>query len=128
MGGSEDILAAARAIRPYLPELLAEHAAARADARLAELLERGDEAGIVDEFEGDENVRDWAAGFLEHGMPPDIAAREERSFQLAPGYGDAVRIPEFACPRGDYTWYRHAVGQTPPKCPTHQLVVEPVDR
>lgn len=125
-----DILEAARAIRGYLSELLGAEPAARVDAALTVLLASGGddvEDRIIEEFDRHDTTRDWAATFLELGMPPDLAQYGERVFAVTPGHGDAVRIPKFACPRGDYSWYRHAVGEEPPLCPSHALAVEPVD-
>jgi hypothetical protein len=118
---------AARTIRSYLPSLLDADAAAQVDGALVRLLaEDAAEERIVAEFERYEATADWAADFLEHGVPPEFAGIAERSYSEAPGHGERVRLPKFACPHGDFVWYRHAVGETSPKCPTHGVVVERV--
>lgn len=130
MSEPSHILEAARAIRPYLPTLLDAEPAAQIDGALAALLAAGGhdaEDRILVELDRHNATRDWAAGYIELGLPPDLAQYAERSFSEAPGYGDPVRIPKFDCPHGDYAWYRHDVGEEPPRCPTHGVVVEPVD-
>ena len=127
MDDEPDIREAARTIRRYLPSLLDADAAAQADSAFARLLaEDAPEERIVAEFERYEATAEWAAGFVEHGVPPEFARIAERSYSEAPGHGERVRLPKFACPHGDFVWYRHAVGETPPTCPTHGLVVERV--
>jgi len=122
-----DLRDAARAIRPYLPSLLEEGAAAEVDATLAALLTTdGSEDDVLAELESNDATAEWTAAFLEHGVPPELALVYERGVEELPGYGEPVRTPKYACPEGDYVWYRHAVGQQPPRCPTHGEVVEPV--
>ena len=122
-----DLLDAARAIRPYLPSLLDESAAAEVDSSLAALLASGGtEDAVLAELEGHEATAEWTAAFLEHGAPPELAVVRERDFTELAGHGEPVRAPKYICPEGDFVWYRHAVGQQPPRCPTHGKVVEPV--
>jgi hypothetical protein len=122
-----DIREAACAIRFYLPELLDEDAAADLDGALARLLDEGaGEERLVDELERRDETAEWAAAFLEHGIPPEFAVVDERAYAEAPGYGEPVGLTKFACPSGDFVWYRHSVGQQPPTCPTHGVVVERV--
>ena len=128
---AERILEAARAIRSYLPTLLDASSAAQTDAALAALIadpgDTGDvEERILGEFERHDATAEWAAAFLEHGLPLELVRHGERGFYELAGHGEPVRTPKFACPDGDYVWYRHAVGQSPPVCPTHHKVVEPV--
>jgi hypothetical protein len=125
-----EIREAARAIRAYLPSLLDADAASELDAALAALLAAPDEPAAVDEalvaeLERYEATAEWTAAFLEHGMPPELAVHPQRSFSGLPGYGETVQTPKFVCPEGDYVWYRHAVGQEPPHCPTHGELVVP---
>ena len=122
-----DIREAARTLRSYLPRLLDADAAAQLDAALAQLLaaDASDER-IVAELERYEATADWAADFVEHGVPPELAQIAERSYSEPPGHGEQVSLPKFACPQGDFVWYRHAVGEAPPTCPTHGVTVERV--
>jgi hypothetical protein len=128
----EILVEAACAIRPYLPALLAEEAVGF-EAELAALLaEEGEPAGLEDKIVAllDSRVatREWAAGFLEHGLPPDLVQLAERGFGELPGYGEPVRADKYRCPFADYVWYRHAVGEAPPECPTHGVPLEAVVR
>src|SRR4051794_25510757 len=124
-----EIVDAACAIRGYLPELLGSAAAAELDAALATLLsaDHPDEDGLLEQFDRYDTTRDWAAAFFQFHAPPELVQLGERGFSEAPGYGDDVHVPKFVCPHGDFAWYRHAVGETLPRCPTHGTDVEPAD-
>jgi hypothetical protein len=121
------ILEAARAIRPYLPGLLVTKTdAERLDRDLAELLARSrrgeDVEGLVEASLRQRRATfNWTAGFLEMGRPPRMAAvdAERSEYAELPGAGDPTRADRFVCPEGDYVWYRRAVGQVAPACPTH---------
>ena len=127
MDDEPDIREAARALRAYLPSLLDADAASQLDGALARLLaEDASEERIVAELERYEATTEWVSSFIEHGAPPELARIAERNYSEAPGYGEPVSLPRFACPHGDFVWYRHAVGETPPTCPTHGGVVERV--
>lgn len=127
--GQGQIREAARAIRAYLPSLLEAHAAIELDAALAALLAAPEDSvvddALVAELERNGATAEWTAGFLAHGLPPELAVDSERSYSGLPGYGDPVPAVKFVCPGGDYVWYRHAVGQEPPRCPTHGESVVP---
>lgn len=130
MTDDEQILEAARAIRPYLHELLGSEDGAEEDRELAGILvapESEAATRIISRLERHEATADWAAAFLEHGVPPDVARVSERGFEEAPGHGEVVRARRYSCPEGDFSWYRHAVGELPPTCPTHDCVVEPTE-
>ena len=128
MSDQKDIYEAGRTIRAYLPDLLDSPAdAGQVDAALASLLseEDGDiEDQILEQLEQYDATAEWTAAFLEYGIPPELASLGERGYAEAPGHGEAVRTPKYACPEGDFVWYRHAVGQSPPRCPTHGKLVE----
>ena len=127
MTNDETILELARAVRPYLSELVEEPRAAALDAEFAELLAEAPARGDVDERVLDllgqsPALGDWAAAFLERGAPPEVAYLEERSrLQGLAGEGEVVRAPRYACPEGDFVFYRRSVGQAVPECPTHHL-------
>jgi len=126
------VLEAARAIRPYLSELTGP-AAARHDARLATLLADA-LAGhdVVGELRSVLEADDAMAAFLEEVLddapefrPPDVQAgfgEARRNMQVPPGaIGPIADAGRHLCPRGDYVWYRRAVGAPVPLCPTHEL-------
>jgi hypothetical protein len=59
----------------------------------------------------------------------DDDAEVLRNIGTPPGRGDPDYRPRrYACPRGDYVWYRRVVSLLPPSCPTHGAPVEPADR
>jgi len=119
------ILEAAMAIRPYLQQLLGAEADAF-DHNLAELLSRNRDGEDVEgllaaHLRKQRATHNWTAAFLEHGRPPEMiaVATERGGFSDLPGHGEPSRADKFACPLGDYVWYRRAVGQKVPPCPTH---------
>jgi hypothetical protein len=117
------ILEGARAIRAYLPELR-PHDASDLDGTIAALLMRagrGEDvtADVLGVLRANENTWQWFIEFAPAALPPDVAPMTERRFPPAPGGGEPVSIPRFVCPFNDFVWYRRAVGQEPPTCPTH---------
>lgn len=124
---------AARAIRPYLKELVGEQEAEVLDRRLAELLcsERGSEQAIEAEIgrllmRHPETNR-WSAVFIERRCPPNLHRLGERSFNALLGEGQLVTFNLYACPHNDFEWYQRAVGVDIPRCPTHDCALEPVE-
>src|SRR5262249_13445787 len=102
MNEEPDIREAARTIRSYLPSLRDTDAAEKMDAALARLrAEDASDERIIAEFERYEASADWAAAFVEYGVPPELASVAERNYSEVPGYGERVRLPKFACPHGD---------------------------
>jgi hypothetical protein len=137
MANDETVLELARAIRLYLPELLGNNPersdeVRRLDRELAELLseaQRGQEVdeGILDRLKLSPAVHNWAATFLQSGLPPDVAEERDRGFSPLAGRGEAVAPMKYICPEGaDVVWYRRAVDQPVPQCPTHHVALEPV--
>lgn len=122
-----DVIEAARAIRPFLSELLLDDEAAQGvDEALGRLLGRGandrrDEIAAL--LVRHPATRNWAAAFLEHGRPPglDLAVERSASYAALPGLALVGTAPRFACPEDDYVWWQRAVGLAPPRCPTHDL-------
>jgi hypothetical protein len=124
-GGNEPVLELARAIRPYLPELLGEHAA-EVDRKLANLLAAAGRgaavaSAVLECLRERDATHGWGAAFLETGLPPDVAGLGTvwRHYDPLPGEGAPVLVDKYACPAGDYVWYRRSRGQSPPACPTH---------
>lgn len=120
----------ARAIRPYLAELVEDgEAAPRLDAEFAGLLADTEspsfQADVLEAVGRHAATRDWAAAFLESGVPPDVAPQVERGYALPPGRGVVPVVARYVCPEGDYLrWRRHA-GQELGPCPTHGLDLVP---
>jgi len=125
---SEDILEAARAIRPYLSELLTAEEAKVIDERLAQLLAQKDQEKIdnliLDILCSQEPTRQWVDQFLELKLPPEI----EKLYQppLSPNPSVVSGLIKYACPNGDYVWYQRQIGEPIPNCPTHNVTLEQV--
>jgi hypothetical protein len=128
MPGNDLILDAARSIRPYLPQL-AGASAKNLDSSLVTLLEHaGDDPQtalkVLECLKHNQATETWTAEFLNHGQPADVAAMVEKGIQDLPGLGGNVSALKYVCPSGDYIWYRRAVGQQIPQCPTHLKQLE----
>ncbi|HEY9659603.1 MAG TPA: hypothetical protein V6C65_14180 [Allocoleopsis sp.] len=112
----EEILECARAIRPFLPELLGAEAE-QVDRQLAELLAQAKvgqqvDAQILELLKSHSKTRQWAAEFL---SPKEVP----KGFDRLPGNMDSVSAQKYVCPQGDYIWYRRSVGVPIPICPSH---------
>jgi hypothetical protein len=121
MDPTDPLIEAARAVRRYLPDLLGERAQA-VDAQLVELLRAGDRAGLEELFGSTESLLDWVAGFVETGLPPEVAPLRERGAGYQPllGPGIAQAPPRFECPVDHlYVWYRVDPGEEIPVCRDH---------
>lgn len=123
---SNDILEAARTIRPFLSELVGIETAAAIDPQLADLLaqssiEQSVDNRILELLAEQDATREWLADFLKHKQQPE----QLRTWSPLPGQGSIVGAAKFVCPQGDYTWYRSRVGVECPLCPTHNLPLEP---
>ncbi len=136
MANDDMILDLARTIRPFLPTLFGsgqeavEHARAL-DQELAALLARA-AAGhtvdqhILDRLSDPADVHNWAAKFLQRGMPPEPLSGRTRGFAPLAGRGEALAAAKYVCPEnGDTVWYRRAVGEHVPKCTTHGVDLVP---
>lgn len=132
----DTILEAVRAIRPYLPELLADAgSAAELDRALADLLAGWEanpraEDDALERLSGPPEVAEWAAAFLEAGVPPDVRVFVEHGERYSglPGHGEAPPVPtRYACPEGDYVRWRRGA-ELVPDCPTHGVPLEPSGR
>jgi hypothetical protein len=126
---SELVLEAARAIRPYLATLCPGEAVV-VDPDLARLLAAAaageDVRGpVLDRLRAQPATWQWWLEFARRGAPPDVTAGAHRGYGELAGEGAPVAMPRFVCPRGDYVWYRRAVGHRPPVCPTHRVALEP---
>lgn len=135
MGRDDDgVLAAARAIRPYLTELVGPVIADELDGRIAELLNNAPDSHenvirlrtLLDERK---KTTGW---FLSEVLadapeyrPPYEQPRYLRDRGTAAPAGDstaAIAAPCYTCPEGgDYVWYRPEVGTAIPDCPTHHV-------
>jgi hypothetical protein len=123
---SDDLLEAAKTIRPFLPKLLGENAE-EMDRHLAELIARcqageHQENQIAELLASQDAAREWMAEFLKS----DGRQETTRSYAPLPGIG-SVRAPKYICPEGDYIWYRLYSSDPIPRCPTHQIPLVPAE-
>jgi hypothetical protein len=117
----EDVLEAARSIRPELKRLLAAQAES-VDARLAGLLEqarRGKrvQTAILELLSAHERTRKWTTRFLKRRHQEGGV----RAYAPLPGSMRPVAAQKYVCPKGDYIWYRRSVAVPVPLCPTHSV-------
>jgi hypothetical protein len=115
----QEVLNAARAIRPHLPDLVGDDAV-EVDGQLQHLLARS-EAGetvkiaILRVLSQRNATRQWANDLLK-------VPQRDRSYEGLPGKVQMVSVPRYICPKGDGTpWYRFSVGDQVPLCPNHRI-------
>ena len=123
------ILAAARAVRPFLPDLIGPEAD-QMDGRLAVLLgaaRRGEDVtgSVRLVLEEHEATADFLVEILADApryLPPDVRPEnlQVRGYQGLPGPGDPVDIEVYKCEKGDYTYYQLAADDPVPLCRTHR--------
>ncbi|MGK7918174.1 MAG: hypothetical protein AB4038_21990 [Prochloraceae cyanobacterium] len=125
----QEILEAARSIRPYLSELLDSDEAQKLDRELAELITQAQQnptdisKHTLKKLSSNSKTRKWTLNFLKDKLPPEI----EKGYQPIPGAPSPVSgLIKYACPFGDYVWYQRQVGDTIPNCPTHNVPLEKV--
>jgi hypothetical protein len=121
----EEVLEAARAIRPFLRQLVGAGAAPTIDSFLADRLgaaEAGEQVSdeILGRLREAPATRRWWLDFLATGLPPEVIRDDDptRSASI-PGRGEIVPPPRYECSHGDYVWYRIGVAEPVPMCPTH---------
>ena len=126
----EDIIDAARTIRPYLPELVGNEADAY-DREIAGLIAEAQAGHDVDGellavLSRSQATHTWAARVLENDrhLPPDIQRIADRSYEPLAGVGEPVAAERYLCPRGDYVRYRISISDPAPVCPTHECALE----
>jgi hypothetical protein len=129
MTNDELILDCARSIRPYLARLVGD-SADDVDRGLSVLLEQAQQGVDVQQdvlivLQQHAATHNWTASFLISGHPPEVAGLIEKGIQDLAGRGRAVGAMRYICPRRDYVWYRRAVGQEIPICPTHHIALKP---
>ncbi|MEU6814602.1 hypothetical protein [Streptomyces sp. NPDC046860] len=136
---------AARAVRPYLAELVGPVAAPPLDDLLADALagvpaepDAGSEAvaRLRETLHADAATWAFTEAVLEDApLFRPVYVRPAKGSRGGDGpppsaAGDVgpVEADRFDCPQGnDYTWYRDQVGSRVPDCPTHGVPVETRD-
>lgn len=128
MTSSPDVLQAAQAIRPYLPELLsrpdAEAMANRLDLVLRQTADSAaQQAEVRQVLSLAEPTREWLRLFIEEETPAAEILTIIRTYQPLPGKAGVVASPRYRCPVASchQTWYRRAVQADVPDCPIHGI-------
>ena len=122
------ILEAARAVRPYLSELVGP-AAGQLDTRIAALLNES-ATGAADPdalrvlLDAEAATRIFLQAVLDDApyfRPPEVQFDVRRTgYQKPPGKMNTVlHLGKYICPGGDYVWYRLSESAAVPPCPTH---------
>jgi plasmid stabilization system protein ParE len=132
----DGVVAAARAIRPYLAELVGPTAADSLDRRLADLLNRApDQPETVTRLRALlEEHKDTTGWFLIEALAdapqyrppyqqPRYLSRQTGGLALPAGDPAPISAARFSCRGGDYVWYRPEVGAPVPDCPTHHVTL-----
>lgn len=128
-GDDDGVLEAARAIRPYLRDLIGPTAAGITDQRIgAELTGSADRAVMVSRLRALLEEQPDTAWFLGRVLadkplyrPPYHQQAPLRRMVSPAGDPGLVRADRYLCPRGDYAWYQPEVGAPVPECPAHHL-------
>ena len=130
------VLEAARAVRPYLEDLVGRRSAVDLDGRIAAILHQAERGEDVTEplrelLGGSEGTAAFLAEVLADApdfRPPDVqpafAGGPLRGFDPLPGDPDPViHAGKYVCPQGDFVWYRPSVGTPIADCPSHGPVL-----
>ncbi|WP_131786765.1 hypothetical protein [Protofrankia symbiont of Coriaria ruscifolia] len=144
MGVDDDgVLEAARAIRPYLPRLLGDPGAVeKLDQALAETLTGTTAAGTTTGqtatavralLDAHANTAWFLTAVLADApayRPPyqqprylhrQTGGASYRGMTAPAGDPGPVAADRYACPHGDYVWYRPDIGTPIAACPTHHV-------
>ena len=117
----QEVLDAAQAIRPHLPDLIGEEAD-QVDRQLEQLLTRAEtgekvKIDILRLLSRRDTTREWANRLLK-------VPQQYRSYERPPGRLQRVSVPKYVCPEGDGApWYRFTVGDQVPLCPNHNVLL-----
>ena len=126
----ENILDAARQIRPELPDLLSPQAALAFDQRLADYLSRANageavHSDILALLQSDPETEDWLLEIFGPRRVPKGGTTRGGSYQGLPGSVSAIGAQKYICPQGnDYTRFLRSAGSVP-SCPTHGCPLVP---
>jgi hypothetical protein len=127
MSQSRDLLDGARSIRPFLANLLGADAD-NVDRALADLLVQARagqhvEKQIADLLAIRESTRAWMSGYLARRK----AGIRFGGYEAPPGDPSPIAALLYTCPEDDYIWPRRAAGQQIPHCPTHHILLIPLE-
>jgi len=127
---NDGVLEAARAIRPYLKDLVDDPAvAADLDRRIAEqLTDQGDQMATASTLKALLEEEEDTIWFLNRVLtdkpqyrPPYHQPAYQRDIVSPAGDPGPVEADRYSCPCGDYVWYRPDIGTPVPDCPDHHI-------
>ena len=123
---TDKLLAAAREIRPDIPELLDALLAKKVDEQLESLLSKSASEQDVDKkilqlLSDYEATREWIRLYVEENYAADAILKEMRTYYPLPGTVHSVESPRYLCPVASchQRWYRIDREQAIPNCPIH---------
>lgn len=126
MSSPNDILQAARDIRPYLRDLLPQPDADIADKRLELILyTSGDDQArsqdVLALLSTVDTTQEWLRLYLDEQRPATEILAIIRTYHPLPGKAGAITSPRYCCPVASchQTWYRRDAEATIPDCPIH---------
>lgn len=125
----QEILDAARTIRPELPALIGANAGV-VDAEIADLLRRADEGeavqnAVLKSLAQFESSREWVNAYL---SADDQAVRlaAMRAYRKPGGDPDPIEAEKYICPVAcDTVWWKQYEGEEVPECETHHRRLVP---
>lgn len=129
----DEICRAAKAIQPYIVELLDAPNAQRLERQLEGLLsesslKQGSHTELSSLLLEHEATRDWIRLYLEEQYPAEDILKALRIYYPLPGLMNPVESPRYICPveKCHQDWYRHKREEAIPMCPIHdlQLVID----
>jgi hypothetical protein len=127
----DGVFEAARAVRPYLSELLGPDEAVTANRALAAALtDTSGEAAAAERIRVVLGGHPDTAWFLRRVLndrplyrPPYQQPLVTRGITGPAGDPGFVPADRYVCPESDYTWYRPDVGTPVPQCPDHHVAL-----
>jgi hypothetical protein len=125
----DGVLEAARAIRPYLRDLVGPTKAGVLDRHIADLftgLANGTtSAAQLRALLDQEEDTAWFLGRVladkPRYWPPYQQSAHQRDMTRVAGDVSQIEADRYACPEGDYVWYRPDVGTRIRDCPDHHI-------
>ncbi len=121
----QEILDAARTIRPELPTLIAADAQT-VDAQIADLLRRADAGepvhnAILQLLAQHEQTRQWMDAYLAVDNQAK-RLRVMRTYRQPGGDPDPIDAERYVCPVAcDTVWWKQFAGEEIPDCETHKI-------
>lgn len=125
---ADEIYRAARAIQPYLADLLNAPNAQRLERRLEGLLsevsmKQGSHTELFQLLSEHESTRNWIRLYLEDHYPAEDILKALRIYYPLQGIKHSVESPRYVCPveKCNQDWYRQSREAEIPECPVHGL-------